>query len=71
MSCEFDIEDTFQIRLRGLVVSVKGNCQFRLGKKLDVIVKDSNGNELFQDTATQELALKRGGDAVQWNQLHC
>jgi len=60
MHGELEIEDTFQITNRGLVIAVKGDCEFHPGRKLAVIVKDSNGSELFQDIATQELLLKRG-----------
>ncbi len=59
---EYKIEETFQITDRGLVILVNAVNDFPPGKRFEVIIKDTNGDKVLCDTATQEWARKLRDD---------
>ncbi len=59
---EYNIEDTFQISGRGLVVAVNASNEFPPGTQVVVSVKNAEGAEVFKDTATQEWVRKLRDD---------
>ena len=59
---EYTIVDTFEVVGRGLVVAVNASNEFAPGTKVNASIINSDGVEVFRDTATQEWMRKLRDD---------